>query len=199
MSDHITASPLCWPEGWKRTRNKCRSNFASNRTIDRATRFVIDELHRMGVRQNKIIISTNLQLRTDGLPYSQQRTPDDVGAAVWWTDKNGTQKVIALDQYDRIADNLYAIGKTIEAMRGIERWGGGEILDRTFSGFTALPGPDHVVGRNWRDVLEYYGDSLDACYSAYLLARSAAHPDRGGSNEAFDEVQQAWEQAQLEL
>ena len=56
---------------------------------------------------------------------------------------------MAIDQYFRVADNLAAIAATLEAMRAIERHGGAEILDRAFTGFTALPAPEqpfHVLG-----------------------------------------------------
>ncbi|MCK4759954.1 MAG: J domain-containing protein [Candidatus Aminicenantes bacterium] len=198
MPEHITASPLTWPDGWKRTKTKVRSQFKSP-SIATATRFVIEELGRMGIGDWNIIISTDLKLRQDGLPYSSQKTPEDIGASVWWKDKNDVRRVIALDKYDRIADNIHAIGKTIEAMRGIERWGSGEILERTFTGFDALPGPDHVIARSWRDVLDYYGDDLKEAEKVYRKARMDAHPDQGGSESAFHEVTQAWEQAQTEL
>jgi len=195
MSEHITASPLTWPEGWKRTKLPTTSQF-SNHSISKATKFVIEELARMGIKDWNIIISTDLRLRNDGLPYSSQREPDDKGAAVWWKDAD-EQRVIALDKYNKISDNLYAIGKTIEAMRGIKRWGGGEILDRTFSGFTALPNPDAV--RSWRDVLDYHGNDWVEANKAYKKARSNAHSDKGGTDEAFFEVNRAWREANIEL
>lgn len=199
MPEHITASPLTWPDGWKRTKTKARSQFKSP-SIWKATSFVIEELGRMGIESWNIIISTDLKLRQDGFPYSKQKTPEDIGASVWWKDKNEVRRVIALDKYDRIADNIHAIGKTIEAMRGIDRWGSGEILERVYTGFDALPGPDHVVGRSWRDVLEYYeGNNIAHAKERYLIARMYAHPDKGGTSELFHEVEKAWEQCQVEL
>lgn len=199
MDEHISASPLYWPEGWKKTSLPTTSQFA-NHSIAKATKFIIDELGRMDIGNWNVIISTDLRLRNDGLPYSTQREPENKGVAVWWKD-NGEQRVIALDKYDRIADNMYAIGKTIEAMRGIDRWGGGEILNRTFAGFTSLPSPDRVIERSWRDVLEYYdGNNIAHAKERYLIARMYAHPDKeGGSNEKFHEVEKAWEQCQAEL
>ncbi len=197
MSEHITASPLTWPDGWKRTRLPVTSQFA-NHSISKATKFIIDELGRMGIRDWNVIISTDLRLRNDGLPYSSQREPDDKGAAVWWKDGKD-QRVIALDKYNKISDNLYAIGKTIEAMRGIKRWGGSEILDRTFTGFTSLPSPDHVAARSWRDVLDYYGDDLQEANKAFKIARSKAHDDKGGNTDLFYKVNQAWAEAEKEL
>jgi len=207
MSECITASPLTWPEGWKRNKVKISSRFSTKRnqgygrdniTIAKAVNFILDELQRMGIPDWNIIISTDLRLRNDGLPYSSQRSPEDVGAAVWWKDDD-IQRVIALDKYDRIADNIYAIGKTIEALRGIERWGGGEILDRTFTGFASLPGPDHVIARSWHDVLDYYGDDINEANESYKRARNKAHPDKGGSTEQFHEINSAWEQCEKEL
>lgn len=208
MSECIKASPLTWPEGWKRNSVKKSSQFRTKKdvgyghnkiTISKSVNFVLNELQRMGIPDWNIIISTNLILRNDGLPRSSQRAPEDVGAAVWWKDDD-IQRVIALDKYDRIADNIYAIGKTIEALRGIERWGGGEILDRTFTGFASLPNPDHVIARSWRDVLEYYdGNNLAHANERYLIARMYAHPDKGGTSELFHEVEKAWEQCQAEL
>lgn len=198
---HITASPLTWPTGWPRTRTPERSRFGKWNapvSIARATEEVLEELRRMGFPDFSVIISTNLRLRQDGLPYSNQRQPDDKGAAVWWKDGK-EQYVIALDKYDRIGDNLHAIAKTIEAMRGIERWGGGEILSRTFTGFTALPWPDSANANHWRQVLDYYGDSLSDAKDAYLFIRSQAHPDKGGTENTFNLVQRAWEDAKREL
>jgi hypothetical protein len=199
MTEHITASPLTWPDGWTRTKSPERSRFGKWQkpvSIAVATTFVLEELRRMGIGDWNVIISTDLRLRQDGLPYSNQREPDDKGASVWWKDGD-EQRVIALDKYDRIADNIYAIGKTIEAMRGIERWGGGEILERTFTGFTALPNPD--AQPSWRDVLDYYGDDIDDANTAYKVARAVAHPDKGGDTDRFYLVNQAWEQAEQEL
>lgn len=197
MSDHITASPLTWPDGWKRTSSPMRSQFA-NHSIAKSIDFVIDELGRMGIPNWYIIISSNLRLKGDGLPHSAQREPNDMGIAVWWKD-DGEQRVIALDKYNKASDNLYAIGKTIEAMRGIKRWGGSEILDRTFTGFISLPSPDHVVARDWREVLDYYGDDLMEANEAYKRARNIAHPDKGGTSEQFYEINRAWAGAEKEL
>jgi len=197
MNEHITASPLTWPDGWKRTRVQTSSSFGVY-TIDAATHFLLEELRRMGVIKRNIIISTNLRLRNDGLPYSSQKQPLDKGVAVWW-EHAGEQRVIALDKYNKISDNIYAIGKTIEAMRGIKRWGGGEILDRTFTGFTALPSPDHVIARSWRDVLDYYGDDLQEAEHVFRMTRFKAHPDQGGTSEKFNEINRAWVEAQQDL
>ena len=93
----------------------------------------------MGVLDDDLVISSDLQLRLDGFPKSSQREPDDPGVvAVYWIDA-GESRCMAIDRYDRIADNLAAVAATLDAMRAIERHGGAEILNRAFTGFTALP------------------------------------------------------------
>ncbi|ROU09438.1 hypothetical protein [Lysobacter enzymogenes] len=113
-------------------------------------------------------MSTNLTLRRDGLPRSDQREPADPGAAVYWTDCTGADRCMAVDRYTKTAGNLAALAATLEAMRAIERHGGAEILDRVFTGFTALPrrarprapsrggGAGRAAGCAWSDVEAAY-------------------------------------------
>lgn len=199
----ITASPLTWPNGWPRTaaHDRQRARFAKKTdryyqrpvTIDEATRYTLDQLRLMGVHHEDVIVSTDLKLRLDGLPYSNQREPEDPGASVWWRPRGADkERVIAIDIYDRIADNIYAIGKTLEAMRGIERWGGGEILERTFTGFTALPPPEMAGGVDPFEVIQVSRQaSADEQRTAYRRALSASHPDKGGDPDRFRTVIEA--------
>lgn len=197
MSSHITASPLTWPAGWPRAAERVESRFGTGYnkkpTIAAGTDLLLDQLRIMGVGREGVIISTDLRLRLDGLPYSAQREPDDPGVAVYWHDRKGRDRVIALDQYERIGCNIWAIGKTLEALRSIERWGGGQILDRAFTGFTALPAPGGV------DPYDLLGITPemppDDRVRAYRIARGRAHPDRAtGSPELYEQVQQAAQQ-----
>lgn len=175
--------PLTWPDGWKRTPNwqRAPSPFKIQST-DRATRELMDELGRLGAR--KVIISSNLKLRQDGMPYSQQPRNDDEGIAVYFTRK-GIEMVLACDKFAKREANMRAITLTIDAIRGIERWGSSDMMERAFTGFTALPPP---VALSWRDVL----DPADP-EGSYRRLRSQAHPDKGGSAEAFQRVEAAWE------
>src|SRR5689334_12462943 len=89
------AFPLCWPAGWPRGRRRERARFDTSLAATRDGLFA--ELARMGARQ--IILSTNLELRRDGLPYANQREPADPGIAVYfrWKDKPMT---FACDRWD---------------------------------------------------------------------------------------------------
>ena len=144
-------------------------------------------------RNDDVVISTNLELRLDGLPYSGQREPVDPGATVYWCDRSGATRCMAIDRYTRVADNLAAIAATLDAMRAIERHGGAEILDRAFTGFAALLGPD--ADKPWHVVLACPAHaSTDHVRKNYRRARSMFHPDRGGDAETFNTIQRAWEQ-----
>ena len=203
----MTKFPLSWPAGWKRTpshhRNRARFNKkgSSGRkdklSIEQATQRVRGELQRMSIYEGNVIISTNLMLRGDGLPRSGQPEPQDPGAAVYWKKSQWkTHKVMAIDQYDRVADNLAAIAATLDAMRAIERHGGAIILERAFLGFDQLPEPN-----NWRHELGLTDKqvTLEEVKAAYQRLAITYHPDKGGSHERMASINRAWSDAQREF
>lgn len=209
--DNITRSPLCWPTWFPRTpatertwgrfgKRGDRGWGRSALTLAQARSRVLQQLSMFTkpgqtyrCDPDSIIISSDLAVRQDGLPRSGQRKPDDPGVAVYFI-LDGKDRCIPCDVYLRVEDNLAAIAATIEALRTIERHGS-QMFEAAFTGFDALPSPDHVVGRSWRDVLDYYGDSFREAQQAYFRARKNAHPDHGGNTDAFHEVEQAWKQA----
>lgn len=210
----ITAYPLQWPEGWKRTTSGARtsgrfnkrerssgSSYASSKwlTVSDGTQRVLLELERFGIDRQDVVISTNVRVRLDGLPRSGAKAPDDPGAAVYWEERGGARRVIAIDQYTWVADNLAAIAATLEAMRAIERHGGARILERAFTGFTALAAPD--APRSWREILGLRPDARDlaAVRAAYRRLASTAHPDKGGTHEAMSDLNRALADAEKEL
>lgn len=186
------AYPLSWPVGWKRTGFRTCSRFGhgGNRpSTGKGTRLVLDELKRMGVADYQVVISTNLKLRLDGLPYSNQANPQDPGAAVYW--RKGDKKfVIACDRWTSIGENLYTIGRTIEATRAIERWGA-VTTEQAFAGYIALN--EKTEATCW----EVLGIHIDATEStimdAYRRRARETHPDHGGTPEAFSAVVRAKE------
>jgi hypothetical protein len=191
----ITASPLTWPEGWPRTRYQQFSRLAKY-SFGRARDEVIAELERLGA--SNIIISSNLQVRLDGLPYAGQRQPDDTGIAVYF-ELEGNQQCIPCDKWTTVEQNLRAIAKTIEALRGIERWGAKEMVNAAFRGFKALPAGGEgtiITARPWHEVLGVPPDaSMYVIETAYKRLLHKVHPDKGGSVEQFTELQNAFKQA----
>ncbi len=126
------------------------NSYGQKLNIAQGVRRLVAELGRMGIDEESIIISTNIKPRIDGMPSSNANEPRDLGAAVYWKDKAGKQRCMAIDLYDRIADNLAALAATIEVMRAIKRHGSAEILERAFLGFQALPAPE-----DWWKVLGF--------------------------------------------
>lgn len=183
-----TAYPLTWPTGWARARTPQRSRFGSyNRkpTVAAGRDLVLAELNRMGVR--RCILSTNLPLRNDGLPYSNQREPDDTGVAIYF-ELDGKPCSLACDKWNTVGDNLWAIGKHIEALRGQDRWGVGT-LKQAFQGYMAL---EERTGPSCWDVLGITPDATEVqIMTAWRDRAKTAHPDTGGNHDAMTELNRA--------
>lgn len=138
-----------------------------------------------------LIVSSNVKLRQDGLPYSGQAQPKDAGAAVYFSLK-GRPVVFACDKYDRVECNLYAIGKTIEATRAVERWGAAT-LTQSFRGFMAIP--EKTGGDDPYALLSLKpGCTEDELKAAYREAAKQWHPDvQGtGSYAKWQQIQDAY-------
>lgn len=199
----IEAYPLQWPTGRPRTSPYQRDRAKFEVTFARARDNIVREVQLLcGGRwapDPQIVISTNVALRRDGLPLANQRSPEDLGVAVYFLYKK-RQMCFACDRWDRIEHNMQAIAKTIEALRGVARWGTGDMLEAAFTGFTALPPPGQK--RTWREVLGLRAEdhpTEQELKDAYRRAAWVAHPDRGGSNERMAEVNAAYEQARRDL
>ncbi len=215
-----TAYPLSWPTGWKRTpgHQRRRASFHSWRSEYRAaTQFTqahtskfkqelsvaaaLERLRAEVVRLdsaclNSLVVSTNLALRLDGLPKSGQANPTDPGAAVYFKFRK-KDRALACDKWDRVADNIVAIAKFIEAMRGQERWGVGS-LEQAFAGYTALP-PSAV---DWRIVLGFQPDETPTAARVDDRHRALArqhHPDVGGTEAEMAKINAARDVALMEI
>jgi len=196
MSKSIESYPLHWPVGWPRTEKPKSSLFSTSLSVARDG--LIEEIHLLGGRD--VIISTNQETYRRGgrdIPYAKQLAlGEDCGAAVYFK-LNGNPQVFACDRWNRLQDNLQAIRKTIEALRGIDRWGSSEMMNRVFTGFAALPETAGQSSGSWWEVLGF--DSPyhpQAAYqAAYRKKARTAHPDNGGSDAAMARLNWAIEQA----
>lgn len=191
----VTASPLQWPSGWQRATQKAYSKFG-NYTFEQMRVEVLRQLRLLEAKN--VIISSDLRLRQDGFPFSGQRQPEDVGIAVYF-DLNGDTKCIPCDKWSTVEDNLRAIALTVEALRGIDRWGAKEMVNAAFRGFKALPESAIVTPyskRAWYEVLEVAQTaSPEIIRAAYRQKAMKAHPDQGGTPAAFEEVQSAYRES----
>jgi DnaJ-domain-containing protein 1 len=124
--------------------------------------------------------------------------PEDPGVAVYFR-LNGEQQCIPCDKWSSVPDNLHAIELTISALRGLERWGAKEMVNAAFRGFKALPETiimgEHTA-RAWWEVLQVSQNAdWEVIEAAYKRLLHKVHPDKGGSDFAFQELQNAFKQA----
>ncbi len=187
-----------WPPGWKRTTYPHRSAFGP-KTIARGIRGIQDEVRRIGGTNLKI--DSDLRLKNDGDPISTQRAPDDKGVVVYFTTKAGRKVAMPCDRWNNVEHNLWAIAKTLEAKRAVERWGTAT-QDAEYEGYAQLGsgGATQAAGlqtvkRAPHEVLGVSPEAPDvvaeAAYRALVLV---AHPDKpGGNADRFREVQEAWD------
>jgi hypothetical protein len=193
--------PLHWPEGWDRTPPHKQQRHSLYKVSETKARdALLHSVDLFGARHRSIILSTNIKLRHDGLPYANRNPPNDAGVAIYWTDRS-TKKDwgLACDRYTHIRDNYRALGLTVEGLRTIQRSGASQLLNRAYMGFAALPASTR---KPWREVLGFTDDpSIDlklVRQRYHHLARSN-HPDHGGSNAAMHDLNDAWAEAQKEL
>lgn len=190
----VEAFPLYWPEGWPRT--KYRQDSAFKQGFGSARNFLFKQIQMMGGAN--VVVSSNVPLRNDGLPRANQPNPSDAGVAVYLKYRK-KEMVFACDKYYTATDNIYAIGKTIEAMRGIERWGASDMMERAFRGFTALP--EHA-SQPWRNVLGFAINvpvSRVDVESKYRELVKIHHPDVGGEDDKFIAITRAKNEALQEV
>lgn len=183
--------PLCWPEGWKRRgpHGRVRSRFRVSEA--EARDHMVDEITRLGGLA--LIISTNMQLRLDGLPYANQGRVEDPGVAVYFK-LDGKDMTMASDQYMGIASNYRAIGKTIECLRGIQRYGASDLLERAFMGFAQLA---YAPDPEWWQVLGLPREEMDLeiVRERYRALAKMHHPDHGGNPDTMKGINEAWAKA----
>lgn len=125
---------LNWPADEPRTPvgdRRARSPFSMDFT--RALRLIDQELERF--RAIDVVLSHNDNRRGNNLK--------DPAAALYFK-LGGRDISICCDLYFDVHDNIRAIGKIVEAMRTIERYGGQHLSQKSFTGFVALPPPPDI-------------------------------------------------------
>lgn len=202
--------PLSWPQGWPRTpAHHRRFNWQlKNSTFGRAREQLADELRRLGAEHT--VLSTNLNLRLDGQPYATDagKKITDPGVAVYFQ-LRGKSMSMARDAYDNPAQNLRSLAMAVEHLRGLERHGGAQMMERAFSGFTELPPPDRSDDEptlDWRfelgpipqDQMEQW-ELLALMEARYRKKAKTIHSDMGGDDTAMIRLNAAIAQARKDL
>jgi len=189
-------APLHWPSERPRTPAKRRKPGPFRTELMDCLDDVMRELRLLGARY--VTISWNVEghvRRGRWRPYNDLPEIEDPGAAVYF-DLDGDPVCFSCDKWEHPEDNLRAIGKTIEALRGQQRWGAAE-KRQAFGGYRALP----PAGPDWRAVFALDdAATIDQVKKRYRELAATAHPDKHEGNEhEMVRLNQAMEAARLEL
>lgn len=194
-----TRYPLLWPSYVPRTKDHARKRAAFKsprqgtypgpKTMAAALSSLQAQMDNLA-GASQMVLSSNVVLRLDGFPRSDQAKPKDPGAALY-LNRNGKRLCFPCDKWERVEDNIYAIAMHLDAMRGMERWGVGT-TEQAFAGYKALS-----AGEDWWDVLGCSEHSeVEQINSAYWKLAQIAHPDKpGGSSDAMARLNKAREEA----
>lgn len=178
--------PLQWPPHRPRSKHQRSAKFDTS--LRQARDGLMNNLRLLGAKN--VVLSSNLELRLDGIPYANQREPRDAGIAVYFS-YCGKSMCFSCDRWNRVRDNVRAIEKTIEAMRGIERWGTGEMVQAAFSGFEALPSPDAVDDAQHSSWWIVLGVPHDASESDIRAAYKSKARELGGTTVELNAARDA--------
>lgn len=132
--------PLQWPTGWTRTPADQRQHSRFFYGFAESLRSLLHELRLIGAAN--VVITSDLPQRNDGLPRAvAMRDVGDPGIAVWFH-LHDQERVFACDRWMSPEENMRAIALSVAAVRGLARWGAGDVVARAFQGFDALPAGD---------------------------------------------------------
>ncbi len=182
------AFPLTWPTGRPRTpRSQVKASAFGKHSLADARDEVLRELNML--RATRIVISSNVPLRRDGLMSGNSAAIAEPGVAVYFRLKEKAM-VLACDRWTKVEHNLWAIACTIGAQRGVTRWGAVEI-EQAFAGYAALPPPTSDPDNCWTVLRLPFGSTADEINEQYRKLAQERHPDRGGTPEVMAALNKA--------
>lgn len=194
------AYPLAWPDGWPRTPGQQRADgrFQFKRvagdgqrrpwTFALARDALTEELRKMAA--SGVVVSTNFVLGRNGQPREDRRRPADEGVAIYFT-RRGQQFAMACDRYTRAEENMRSLALALDAMRQLDRHGGGVMMEKAFAGFVALPAPPSC----WEVLGLAETATQHQVQSAFRSLARRAHPDAGGSTADMATLNSARDEA----
>lgn len=179
------AYPLQWPLGWPRTEAKMREKAKMRATLSSALNGLKEEVRLFG--GTNLVLSSNCTLGKEN--------PIDPGVVAYFM-RGSDPVAIPCDRWLRVENNVQAIAKTIEALRGVERWGAKHMVKASLSGFLALPSSE----KHWTIILNVGSSAgADEIKAAYRSMADIWHPDKpGGSDAKMAEINGAYSRAKEE-
>jgi hypothetical protein len=198
------AYPLAWPDGWPRTpAAEQKSSHTFKRQQDTGRGFRMGEPWTFAAARDALyeelfkhtggrpfVLSSDFVLNSRGEPAGSRGRPADQGIAVYFR-RGGRDYVMACDRYDKAEGNMRSLTLALEAMRQLERHGGGTMTERAFQGFVALPPPKSC----WEVLGLTSGATAADVQAAWRRRIGDVHPDQGGSQAAAAELNAARDDA----
>lgn len=194
-----------WPAGRTATPAPSRVRGPFRMTYERIKAELLEELRKLGAREVVLLADADAaqftrygELRVD----AKMRGP---GIVLRFVDSDDRRQEYACDTYQHWHDNLRAIGLTLEALRGIDRWGA-IAKGAQYEGMKALPaqaGQGMTAEAAAALLVAYHplarhltaGAVLDdgrVFTEAVRAARAETHPDKtGGDRARYDQVETA--------
>ncbi|WP_049970807.1 J domain-containing protein [Haladaptatus cibarius] len=189
-------SEIDWPETFPRTEPHDRKSYSGGFRVTRSTAFqnVLDELATWdGVTDVQLDSGAEHQKRNPNKPYADSSF-NDPGVVVYFT-KGGEQMAAACDRWDNPRDNAQDLYHYLHETRMQEQRG--TVTAESEYQKLQLPSADGgavVASTAPCDVLDVSPDAPDAVVKgAYRELLKERHPDHGGSQEEFRELQNAKE------
>ena len=138
------------------------------------------------------------EIRLDGLPYANARTPVHPGVIVSFESKHGPLQY-ATDEHALWQHNVRAIALALKALRAVDRYGVSK-SGQQYAGWKQLTAGSGITSRgNARALLTKLSGvnfqnliaSPPDLQAAYRKALFVSHPDHGGTTDQFAAVQDA--------
>lgn len=189
MNEIKFTNPLQWVSHIKRAQVRVKSKFKAH-TVSKSCGLIKRQIGLMGGRD--CIVTSNIPTNTIGFSsVNLYGNSLDTGVSIFFK-LNNMQKVIQVDKYNDFNSNLYALAKSVEAMRNLDRWGGVQVMDGMFTGFAALPSPEQVSVSTMTFYFEGF-TTKSAARPLYLDLCKRLHPDNGGNQQDFQEMKRQHE------
>ncbi len=187
-----------WLDDGKDTYECCLFRSTYTRTLSDLRR----ELDMLGVSEAVIELAlTDPEIRRDGLPRADAR-PRSPRVRLSFDHPSLGQLQYPCDTYGRYQDNLRAIAKTLEAQRAMDRYGATR-LNQQYAGWKALPSGGSIEQAMTVEDAAAFIETLVGSAATLIIEQSnyyqhsyrraalAAHPDTGGDEDQFKQLQEA--------
>lgn len=183
-----------WPGTLSRSRRRSQFRAAWSRTVE----IIQKELRAIHARNIVLEMAlTEREIVLDGSRPKATARPEHPGVVLSCESRVGPLR-FSCDRFLHWNDNIHAIALGLEALRKVDRYG---ITKRgeQYAGWKALPAATNGVETR-QQAIEILADAAAVpypeasarLYATYKAALLRAHPDHGGTSEAFIRVRDAW-------